>query len=128
MCRKYLVKSLQIAWEAQIPDNTLNALFYFAMLLVKESVAISVPDSVKSRYTARALELLALIIHHPAAWQAIKDRATSLKVELEAALPADLVTIVKAQRQAKSLEAVVLEILAGDASLINPSPGLHLNT
>jgi predicted ATPase/DNA-binding SARP family transcriptional activator len=109
--RKYLLKSLQIAWEAQIPDNTLNTLYYLAMLSVQESVATDLPEPVKLRYKARALELLTLVVHHPATWQAIKDRAARLQLDLEVELAADVTALAKAQGRSKTLKAVVTEIL-----------------
>ncbi len=112
--RKYLLKSLRIAWEAQIPDNTLNVLFYVAVLLVKESGDTNVLEPVKFQVKVRALELLALVIHHPATWQAIKDRAARLQAQLEAELPPDVVTAAKMRAKDHALEEIVAEILSDE--------------
>jgi len=111
--RNYLLKSLQIAWQAQILDHSLNSLFYLARLLVKESMATDLPAPVKSRSRTKALELLALVLQHRITWQAIKDRAAVFKTELEAELPADRVSVLNAQPESQELEAVVAELLAG---------------
>ena len=73
--RDYLLKSVKISWDAQIIDHTTIALFYFAIVLAKESDLAEVTEPIKLQQKARALELVALVIHHPACWQPIKDRA-----------------------------------------------------
>ncbi|HXV97237.1 MAG TPA: tetratricopeptide repeat protein, partial [Anaerolineae bacterium] len=109
--RDYLMKSFKIAWEAQIIDKVTIILFYFAMLIAKESDLAEISEPVKSQQKVKALELLALISDHPACWQAIKDRAARLQLELEAQLSADVIAVAKAQRRSQTLEAVVVEIL-----------------
>jgi hypothetical protein len=81
------------------------------MLLAKESDVAEVIVPAKLQQKVKALELLALISDHPACWQAIKDRAAHLQLELEAELAADVVAVAKVQGKSLLLEAVVVEIL-----------------
>jgi DNA-binding SARP family transcriptional activator/predicted ATPase len=135
--RKYLLNSLQTAWGSRIYDHSLNALFFWAKLLVKAGDGVeplgggpaeastpyapdetigSITENLETDLSApiitRALELLALILHHRATWQVIKDRAAAFKAEVEAQLPADIVTQFNTQPKSQSLEAAVTEILA----------------
>jgi len=59
----------------------------------------------------RALELLALVLHHPTSWQWAKDRAAPLIAELEAELPPDAVVAAKERGRARDLDATVAELL-----------------
>ena len=60
----------------------------------------------------RAVELLALTLHHRSSWQISKDRATDLLNELESALPANIVATALERGQARDLETTVAELLA----------------
>jgi hypothetical protein len=60
----------------------------------------------------RALELLALALHHPASWQWTKDRAAVLVAELEAGLSPDAVAAALERGRTRDLEATVAELLA----------------
>ena len=60
----------------------------------------------------RALELLALVLHHPVSWQWTKNRAAPLVAELEAELSPEVVAAAQARGQARDLEATVAELLA----------------
>jgi hypothetical protein len=113
--RDYLLKSMKISWDAQIIDHTTIALFYFARLLAKESDLAEVTEPIKLQQKARALELLALVTHHPACWQPIKDRARCLQVQLEGELP--IVTTAEMRARDRSLEEVVTEILQASLPL-----------
>jgi predicted ATPase len=60
----------------------------------------------------RALELLALVLHHPISWRWTKHhRATPLIAELEAELPSDVVAAAWARGRARDLDATVAELL-----------------
>ena len=59
----------------------------------------------------RALELLALVLHHPVSWQMAKDRAAPLIAQLEAKLPPDVVAAAQARGRARDLEVTVQELL-----------------
>jgi len=60
----------------------------------------------------RALELLALVLHHPASWQWTKDRAAALVAELEAELSPDAVAAALEHGRTRDLAATVAELLA----------------
>ena len=59
----------------------------------------------------RALELLALALHHPASLQWAKDRATSLVTELEAELSPDVAAAALERGRTRDLEATVAKLL-----------------
>ncbi len=108
--RDYLIKSLKISWQAQIITQVTTALFYFAMLLARENDRTEVTEPVKLQQKIRALELLALVIHHPACWQPIKDRAAHLQAQLEAAVPPDLVNAAKIRAKDRQIEEIVRDL------------------
>lgn len=97
--RRNLRESLEIAHTVQDKTDILLAIkamsFYFA----------AKGENVK------ALELIALINHHPAAWQWAKDRASELANQLEAKLPPNIVTQAKERGCAHDLNVTVLELL-----------------
>lgn len=112
--RAQLLKAIKIAREVQIVAHLTTALFYLALLLVKESGLAGVAEPIQARQKVRALELLNLITHHPACWQAIKDRAAPFQAHLEAELPPAQVTAAKIRAKERTIEEVVVEILAED--------------
>jgi tetratricopeptide (TPR) repeat protein len=57
-----------------------------------------------------ALELLVMVLNHPASFQETKNRAAQLRAELEAQLTSQQVEATQVQAQAKTLEAVVDEV------------------
>jgi tetratricopeptide (TPR) repeat protein len=112
--RNYLTEALQMAWPPQKPDQLMNALFYFATLLVKESNLVASPEPFDLQKKAQALELLALVVGQPATWQAIKDRAARLQAQLEADLPPEVVAAAQERGKTRPLAEVVAE-LVGEA-------------
>lgn len=112
--RDYLIKSLKISWQTQIVTHATVALFYFAMLLSKESDWAGVTESLKLQQKIRALELLALVITHPACWQPIKDRALYLQAQLESAVPPDLASAARIRAKDHKLEEIIPEILQAE--------------
>jgi tetratricopeptide (TPR) repeat protein len=109
--RNYLTEALHLAWEAQHIDNIINILFYFATLLVKESHGAASPELFDPQKKTKALELLALVIGHPAPWQPIKDRAARLLAELEADLPPEVVAAAQERGKSRPLVEVVAELV-----------------
>jgi len=61
--------------------------------------------------TAHALELLLIVLNHPAGVQETRDRAERLQRELEAQLTRQQVEAAQARAQVKTFEAVVNEVL-----------------
>jgi tetratricopeptide (TPR) repeat protein len=109
--RNYLTEALHLAWEAQHIDNIMNILFYFATLLVKESDMAASPEPFDLQKRTTVLELLAIVIGHPAPWQPIKDRAARLQAQLEADLPPEVVTAALERGKSRPLAEVVAEIM-----------------
>jgi hypothetical protein len=63
---------------------------------------------------ARAVELLALVLSHPASSHEVKEKAQHLLAELEAALLLpEVLAAAQARGRARTLEEVVGELLAG---------------
>jgi len=60
---------------------------------------------------AKALELLAFVNNHPAAWQWTKGRAAALASQLEIELPPKVVLESKERGRARNLDATVAELL-----------------
>ncbi len=58
-----------------------------------------------------AIELLALVLNHPASTQETKDRAAHLLAELETQLLPQAVILAQERGRAKNLEALVAEAL-----------------
>ena len=58
-----------------------------------------------------ALELLLIVLNHPASIQDTRDRAAHLRTELEAQLTSQQVEAAQARAQAKTFDATVDEIL-----------------
>jgi len=67
----------------------------------------------------RAVELLSLVLHHPATRQIERDRAQHLLAELASKLPSDVFTAAVARGQARELEEVAAEILARQVDAAN---------
>jgi tetratricopeptide (TPR) repeat protein len=109
--RNYLTEALLLGWETRILGQLMNALFYFAALLVKESNLAASTEPSDLQKKTRALELLAIVLGHPATWQPIKDRAARLQAEIEAGLARDNTTTATAPGQSRPLEEVVTEML-----------------
>jgi predicted ATPase/DNA-binding SARP family transcriptional activator len=59
----------------------------------------------------RAVELLALVEHHPASWQWAKDRSAPLVAQLEVELPPAIVAAARERGWTRDLDATVAELL-----------------
>jgi hypothetical protein len=86
--RAYLIEALRTFLELRKADGSMNVLFFFAKLLLKENEA-SVDAALRSQKRTQAMELLETVVRHPATWQPIRDRAHRLLNELELDLPED---------------------------------------
>ena len=58
-----------------------------------------------------ALELLALVLYHPASWQLTRDQAAALVAELAAELPPEAAAAAQERGRARALEATMAELL-----------------
>ena len=92
-------ESLRIAIETRGTPVALEALAGLASLQAKRG------------NLEHALELLLIVLNHPASVQGTKDRATRLRTELEVQLTSQQIETVHGRVQAKTFEATVEEIL-----------------
>jgi predicted ATPase len=92
-------ESLRIAIEARGTPVALDTLAGFASLEAKRGVL------------EHALELLLIVLGHPASFQETKNRAAHLRAELEAQMTRQQVEAAQARAQAKTFEAAVDEVL-----------------
>jgi len=69
----------------------------------------------------RAVELLALALHHPATDQVTRDRAQELLAGLESTLPPEAFAAATARGQTLDLEEVAAEMLSGHSEA-DPHP------
>ena len=91
--------SLRIATENHGTPVALEALAGFASLEAKQG------------NNEHALELLLIILGHPASFQETKDRASNLQAQLEAKLSPTLIEAIQARTGEKTFEAVVEDLL-----------------
>jgi len=92
-------ESLRIAAEIRGMPVALEALVGLASLRAKRGD------------TTPALELLLIVLNHPASLQETKDRAAGLRAELEVQLTRQQVEAAQGRAQAKTFEAAVDELL-----------------
>jgi tetratricopeptide (TPR) repeat protein len=85
---------------------TIRTLYYLLLALVKIAALLAAEGK-----RERALELLALVLHHPANWQYTTERAESLVAELEAELPPDMAAAAWERGRARDLDATVAELM-----------------
>ena len=109
--RRYLLRSLQSAHEAQIPDHAGVALLWLARLLVKEGRAGESEVECIQKET-QALALLAWVIQQPTTWQPIRDRAQQTQAKLADSLPPDLIAAANEWGEGKTLEEVAAAALS----------------
>jgi tetratricopeptide (TPR) repeat protein len=92
-------EALTIAIDIHGMPVALEALVGFASLQAKQGD------------TKRALELLLLVLEHPASLQVTKNRAIALQAELEAQLPPAYIETIRIHAQGKTFESVVNGLL-----------------
>jgi predicted ATPase len=96
---RYFYGVLGVAVKAQWMRAVLHALTGVAHLLARTGE----PE--------RALELLTLILGHPASHQEFKSRAARLQAELTAELPPEVIEAAQKRGRARELDATVAELL-----------------
>jgi hypothetical protein len=99
--REYFSDSLQLALDIQAMPGMMDALVGLASLLINSGDA----------GREQALEILALVLSHPASSRDNQDRSARLLAELEPQLPAETVKAVRTRERTKTLEIVVKEVL-----------------
>jgi tetratricopeptide (TPR) repeat protein len=92
-------ESLRIAAETHGHPVALEALVGLASLHAKRGAMVD------------ALDLLLIVLNHPASLQETKDRAARLRTDLEAQLTPQQVTSARERAQAKTLDAAIDEAL-----------------
>jgi predicted ATPase/transcriptional regulator with XRE-family HTH domain len=92
--------ALQLAMEVQVISLALDALTGLAHLQARNGRAEG------------ALELIFCVLSHPASTQETKDRAGQLSAQLESQLTPQQVEAVQARAQARTLDALVTELLS----------------
>jgi len=97
--RRVWRESLRIATEIHATPVALEALACYASLQAE-------PDDME-----HALELLLIVLNHPATVQETRNRAAHLRIELEAQLTSRQVEAAQVRAQAKTFEAIVEDVL-----------------
>lgn len=100
-------EALTTAMAIRAMPIALHGLVGVATLLTKQAETSTGLDALKER----AVELLAMVSHHPASLKETKDRANHLLRQLAAHLPPPLLAAAQERGQTKTLEAAVTEIL-----------------
>jgi tetratricopeptide (TPR) repeat protein len=80
----------------------------FVLLTVAEIAALRMREGKREQ----TVELLALVLRHPATWQWAKDRAAPLFAALEAELAPELFAAAQERGKARDLDATVRKLLA----------------
>jgi hypothetical protein len=83
-----------------------------AIPVVLEALVCIASLRMKRGETQSALELLLMVLNHPACDQETKNRASDLRAELEAQLTSQQVEAALARAQAKTFEVVIDEFMA----------------
>jgi tetratricopeptide (TPR) repeat protein len=110
---RYFYGVLELAVKAQWVRAVLHALTGLAHLLARAGE----PE--------RALELLALILDHPASHQEFASRAARLEAELRVELPPDVVEAALERGRARELDATVAELLSKSGQEVHDLGGLR---
>jgi predicted ATPase/transcriptional regulator with XRE-family HTH domain len=93
-------ESLRIAVNVRGTPVALEALAGLAILQAK-----------RGNNMEYALELLLIVLNHPASFQKTKNRASDLRAELEAQLTPTQIEVIQAQARERTFEAVVEDLL-----------------
>jgi hypothetical protein len=119
--RAYLMEALHVASEVGLLAYLAISLFHYATLLVKESEKDALQSTQKQE---KAVELLALVQNHPAAWQVYKDRAARRLAGLETRLPPAIAVAAKARGASRALDEVVAEVRGYESTERRPEESI----
>jgi tetratricopeptide (TPR) repeat protein len=108
--RQAFREALHASSTANVPPNTLEALIYYATLLMAESK--SAPAEQAAAQQTQAIEQLSLALHHPAAWYFLRTRAARLLAELTPELPPALVADAQTRGKNSTIDETLAKILA----------------
>jgi len=98
--KRYHHQSLELVMK-------INQKFYIPLNLVGIAELMAVDGK-----SEQALELLALVLHHPISWQWAKDQAAPLLTKLKSELAPEVVAATCERGQSRDLEVTVAELLA----------------
>jgi len=104
--KKYLLEALRTGVDSGVLVYTLQVLVYYAAFLVQENDVLD-----KRQRQIQALELVALVLHHPVTWQVYRDRAARLRTRLEAELGPEVAVAAWERGKSRTLEDTVRGIL-----------------
>lgn len=113
--RRYLQEGLSVALQADLLSNVAIYLYYYALILAKESKLVSTSADVQQQKQVKALAALDLVQQHPACWQLFKDRAAWLRNWIASDLSEDAIAASTAYPHNRTLADVAAEILREDA-------------
>lgn len=114
--RRYLREGLQIALEAGLRSNLTIYLYYYALVLSKESQRPGLAPALQQQKEQSALAALALVQDHPATWQIFKERAAWLQRWITGERPVDLPTAQDADDQLDERVVALLHELGSSAA------------
>lgn len=106
---EHFLAALQTATEAQLTPAALDALVGLATLQSQQPAGEIELDLVNQK--ERVIELLALVLNHPASSRDSKDRALHLLAHVDSELPSRVIAAAQERGQARRLDEVVAEIL-----------------
>jgi hypothetical protein len=86
-------------------------LYYYGLILAKESKLVSISAAVRQQKQVKALAALDLVQQHPACWQLFKERAAWLRDWIASDLSADALAAATASSHHRTLADIAAEIL-----------------
>jgi predicted ATPase/DNA-binding SARP family transcriptional activator len=110
--RRYLREGLQVAFTAELLSNITIYLYYYGLILAKESRFAGIDREIRQQKQEDALVALAIAQHHPACWQLFKDRSTWLRDWIASDLSPEIVAAADERSRNQPLNALVRDILA----------------
>jgi hypothetical protein len=103
--------ALRTASEARLWSQLALSLYHVAVALMYEAASTGAHQPTYAALRARALELLAAIADHPAAWHVCQARAGRLIDELQRELPAEVSDSAVAQGRQLDWQASIEPLL-----------------
>ena len=98
--RQYLLEALDTAFEARLAPFAIKTLRSWSEISTRED---HTETRGRTRSLVQAVELLVLVINHPATFQLDRDRAAALMTELEAELPPEVVVAAQERGRVRKL-------------------------
>jgi predicted ATPase/DNA-binding SARP family transcriptional activator len=108
--RQALLEALHASRLGYVPANALEAVVYYATLLVAEGKAVPQPRADDQQ--TQAIEYLTLALHHPATWHFLKEQAAHQLTELATGLPSAVVATAQTRGKNQTLDDMIARILA----------------